>query len=38
MGVRLSLVLFVGGAAISVGTSWVLISRMERLGEWFGLS
>ncbi len=29
---------FVGGAAVSLGTSWVLVTRVERLGEWLGLS
>jgi cation:H+ antiporter len=38
MGVGLALVAFVGGAAVSLGTSWVLVTRVERLGEWLGLS
>ena len=38
MGVGLALIAFVGGAAVSLGTSWVLVTRVERLGEWLGLS
>ncbi|MGD1054158.1 MAG: hypothetical protein ABR950_10090 [Candidatus Dormibacteria bacterium] len=38
MGVGLALLAFVGGAAVSLGTSWVLVTRVERLGEWLGLS
>src|ERR1019366_338914 len=38
MGVGLALVAFVGGAAVSLGTSWVVVTRVERLGEWLGLS
>jgi cation:H+ antiporter len=38
MGVELALVAFVVGAAVSVSTSWVLVTRVERLGEWLGLS
>jgi cation:H+ antiporter len=33
-----SLVAFVLGAAVSIATSWVLVTRVERLGEWWGLS
>jgi cation:H+ antiporter len=29
---------FVGGAAVSLGTSWLLVSRLERVGERLGLS
>jgi cation:H+ antiporter len=38
MGVGLALVAFVVGAVVSVSTSWVLVTRVERLGEWLGLS
>jgi cation:H+ antiporter len=38
MGVGLALAAFVGGAAVSLTTSWVLVTRVERLGEWMGLS
>jgi cation:H+ antiporter len=38
MGIELSLVAFVGGAVVSLATSWVLISRLERVGERFRLS
>ena len=38
MGVELSIVAFAVGAAVSLGTSWVLVSRLERVGERFGLS
>ena len=38
MGVGLSIVAFAAGAAVSLGTSWVLVSRLERVGERFGLS
>ncbi|MGA8428043.1 MAG: hypothetical protein WB801_10745 [Candidatus Dormiibacterota bacterium] len=38
MGVGIALVAFVGGAAVSVGSSWLLISRVERVAEWIGLS
>jgi cation:H+ antiporter len=38
MGVGLALVALVGGAAVSLGTSWLLVTRVERLGEWLGLS
>ena len=30
MGVGLALIAFVGGAAVSLGTSWVLVTRVER--------
>jgi cation:H+ antiporter len=38
MAAGFSLVAFVAGAAVSLGTSWVLVSRLERVGERFGLS
>src|SRR5579875_1495717 len=38
MGVGLSIVTFAVGAVISLGTSWVLVSRLERVGERLGLS
>jgi len=38
MGVGLSLLAFGGGAVVSLGTSWILVSRVERVGEWLGLS
>jgi cation:H+ antiporter len=38
MGVGLAVTAFMVGAVISLGTSWVLISRLERVGERFGLS
>ena len=38
MGVGPTLVAFVLGAAVSIATSWVLVTRVERLGEWLGLS
>ena len=34
----LSCVAFVAGAAVSLATSWVLVSRLERVGERFGLT
>src|ERR1700744_5003825 len=34
----LATVAFVLGAAVSLATSWVLVSRLERVGERFGLS
>jgi len=33
-----SIVAFVWGAGISLATSWVLVSRLERVGERLGLS
>src|SRR5271170_7946953 len=33
-----SIVAFVLGAAVSLATSWVLVSRLERVGERLGLS
>ena len=36
--VRTASVVFFLGAAFSLGTSWVLVSRLERVGERFGLS
>lgn len=38
MGIGLAVVAFVVGAVISLGTSWVLVTRLERVGERFGLS
>jgi cation:H+ antiporter len=34
----LAAIAFVLGAAVSLGTSWVLVSRLERVGERLGLS
>jgi cation:H+ antiporter len=31
-------VAFIGGALVSLATSWVLVTRLERVGERFGLS
>jgi cation:H+ antiporter len=38
MGMGLSIVAFALGAAVCLGTSWVLVSRLERVGERWGLS
>jgi cation:H+ antiporter len=38
MPVALSVVLFVAGAAVSLGTSYVLVIHLERIGERLGLS
>lgn len=38
MNVGLSFAAFVVGALVSLVTSWVLVSRLERVGERFGLS
>jgi cation:H+ antiporter len=38
VGVGLALVVFVGGAAVSLASSVLLVTRVERLGEWLGLS
>ena len=38
MNVGLSVLAFAVGAVVSLGTSWVLVSRLERVGESFGLS
>ena len=38
MAVGLSLVAFVVGAVVSLATSWVLVLRLERVGERLGLS
>ncbi len=38
MSVGLSTFTFVVGAAVSLATSWVLVSRLERVGERLGLS
>lgn len=38
MSVGLSFVTFVVGAIVSLATSWILVSRLERVGERLGLS
>ena len=38
MNVGLSLAAFLIGAVVSLGTSWVLVSLLERVGERLGLS
>src|SRR5215468_4103198 len=38
MPVALSVLLFLAGAAVSLGTSYVLVTRLERIGERLGLS
>lgn len=38
MTVSVAVLAFVGGAAVSVGATWLLISRVERVAEWIGLS
>ena len=38
MNVGLSVLAFAVGAVVSLGTSWVLVSRLERVGESLGLS
>jgi len=38
VAVGLAIVAFVAGAVVSLGTSWVLVSRLEMLGERFGFS
>jgi hypothetical protein len=38
MSQALSCVAFVAGAAVSLATSWLLVSRLERVGERFGLT
>jgi cation:H+ antiporter len=38
MSTGLSVAAFVIGAIVSLGTSWVLVSRLERVGERLGLS
>ncbi len=38
MAMGFSLVAFVVGAVVSLATSWVLVSRLERVGERLGLS
>jgi cation:H+ antiporter len=38
MTVDIFIVEFVGGALVSVGASWILITRVERVGEWLGIS
>jgi cation:H+ antiporter len=38
MGTQLSVVAFVAGAIVSLATSWLLVARLERVGERFGFS
>ncbi|MGC1184927.1 MAG: hypothetical protein WBA31_07225 [Candidatus Dormiibacterota bacterium] len=38
MGSGFAVSAFVGGAAVSLSASWILVSRLERVGERFGLS
>ena len=38
MSIEFSIAAFVLGAAVSLATSWVLVSRLERVGERLGLS
>ena len=38
MPVALAAALFVAGAAVSLGTSYILVTRLERIGERLGLS
>lgn len=38
MGLGLSVIAFAVGGAICLGTSWVFVTRLERVGERFGLS
>ena len=38
MTIRFAIVAFVVGAVISLAMSWVLVSRLERIGERLGLS
>ena len=38
MTIQLAIVAFVVGAVVSLGMSWVLVSRLERIGERLGLS
>ncbi len=38
MALGAAIVAFVVGAVVSLGTSWVLVTRLERVGERFGLS
>jgi cation:H+ antiporter len=38
MGTQLSIVAFVVGAIVSLATSWLLVTRLERVGERLGLS
>src|SRR5262249_53679976 len=38
MPVALATALFVAGTVVSLGTSYVLVTRLERIGEWLGLS
>ncbi|MFZ0994888.1 MAG: hypothetical protein WAO09_02745 [Candidatus Dormiibacterota bacterium] len=38
MAVSVAVLAFLGGAAVSVGATWLLISRVERISEWIGLS
>jgi cation:H+ antiporter len=38
VGIGISIGGFLAGAVVSLATSWVLVSRLERVGERFGLS
>ena len=38
MSVPAGLLLFLGGAAVSLGASYLLVTRLERIGERIGLS
>jgi cation:H+ antiporter len=38
MAVSVAVLAFVGGAAVSVSATWLLIFRVERVAEWLGLS
>ena len=38
MTAAIGMVAFLGGALVSLATSWVLVSRLERVGERLGLS
>jgi Ca2+/Na+ antiporter len=36
--VTADLLVFLAGAAVSLGASYLLVTRLERIGEWLGLS
>jgi Ca2+/Na+ antiporter len=38
MQVAVAVLAFLAGALVSLATSWVLVSRLERVGERLGLS
>ena len=38
LAVAVGVLAFLGGALVSLATSWVLVSRLERVGERLGLS